>query len=93
MRMCSCKRSLHFCDFLGEFSAKDSIERDSRKLRKYGEIVREEIFPGTTLVHLFHPDDMENVYRNNGKFPGRGLVNALAKYRQDRQLPPDLVNA
>lgn len=92
---CEMMRLLHACRFIvsGEFSAKDSIERDMLKLRNYGEIVREEIFPGTMLVHLFHPDDMETVYRNNGRFPGRGLVNALAKYRQVRDLPPDLVNA
>ena len=78
---------------VGEYSEKDSIARDHRKLAKYGEIVREEIFPGTTLVHLFHPDDMATVYHNMGRYPARGLVNALAKYRKDRGLPDDMINA
>ena len=78
---------------LGEFSDKDCIIRDTKKWRKYGEIVREEISPGTFLIHLFHPDDMETVYRQNGRFPGRGLVNALAKYRKDKGLPLDMINA
>ena len=77
----------------GEYSEKDSIARDFRKLAKHGEIVREEIFPGTTLVHLFHPDDMATVYRHMGPHPARGLVNALAKYRKDRNLPDDIINA
>ena len=88
-----CLSCFNLSCFLGEYSHKDSILRDSLKLRQFGEIVREEIFPGLTLVHLFHPDDMESVYRHNGRFPARGLVNALAKYRKDRGLPLDMINA
>ena len=82
-----------FSHVTGEFSNKDSIARDTKKLAKYGEIVREDIAPGTTLIHLFHPDDMEKVYRHNGMFPSRGLVNALVKYRREKGLPDDMINA
>ena len=36
--------------------------------RQYGPIVRENI-GGTTIVHVFHPEDIKSVYSIEGKWP------------------------
>ena len=36
--------------------------------RQYGPIVRENI-GGTTIVHVFHPEDIKSVYNIEGKWP------------------------
>lgn len=51
------------------------------KFRLYGPIVREEIVPGVNLVWIFKPEDIEILYRNEGRYPERRSHLALQKYR------------
>ncbi|XP_017786799.1 PREDICTED: cytochrome P450 302a1, mitochondrial [Nicrophorus vespilloides] len=55
-----------------------------KKLNKFGPIVREEIVPGVFLVWLFKPEDIETLFRVEGKYPQRRSHLALEKYRLDR---------
>lgn len=55
-----------------------------KKLKKYGPVVREEIVPGVHLVWLFKPEDIETMFRCEGKYPLRRSHLALEKYRLDR---------
>lgn len=55
-----------------------------KKLKKYGPVVREEIVPGVNIVWLFKPDDIETMFRCEGKYPQRRSHLALQKYRLDR---------
>lgn len=51
------------------------------KFRRYGPIVREEIVPGVNVLWIFKPEDIEILYRNEGKYPERRSHLALQKYR------------
>lgn len=55
-----------------------------KKLNKYGPIVKEEIVPGVNIVWLFKPEDIETMFRYEGKYPQRRSHLALEKYRLDR---------
>lgn len=57
--------------------------------KKYGNIVREKIHDKLTVLHLFDPDDIETLFRQDGKYPSRRAHIALLKYRLDR---PDKFN-
>lgn len=47
--------------------------------------MREEIVPGVNVVWLFKPEDIETMFRCEGKFPMRRSHLALEKYRLDRK--------
>lgn len=51
--------------------------------------MREEIVPGVNIVWLFKPEDIETMFRCEGKYPKRRSHLALEKYRLDRK---DLYN-
>lgn len=51
------------------------------KFRQYGPIVRENLAPGVNILWLFRPEDIETLYRNEGKCPQRRSHLALKKYR------------
>lgn len=55
-----------------------------KKLSNYGPIVREEIVPKVNIVWLFKPDDIESLFRGEGKYPQRRSHLALEKYRLDK---------
>lgn len=47
-------------------------------------MVREEIVPNVNIVWLFKPEDIETMFRCEGKYPQRRSHLALQKYRLDR---------
>ncbi|KAI7815504.1 cytochrome p450 [Rhyzopertha dominica] len=55
-----------------------------KKYTKFGPVVREEIVPGVNIVWLFKPEDIEVMFRCEGKYPMRRSHLALEKYRLDR---------
>ncbi|XP_046391836.1 cytochrome P450 302a1, mitochondrial-like [Ischnura elegans] len=54
------------------------------KLEEFGPLVREEVVPGVNVIWLFDPDDVEHLFRVEGRFPCRRSHLALEKYRLDR---------
>ncbi|XP_022918988.2 cytochrome P450 302a1, mitochondrial [Onthophagus taurus] len=65
----------------------DRLQRNGmEKYQRYGQIVREQIIPGINLVWLFNPDDIQTIFRNEGKYPQRRSHLALKKYRLDRPM-------
>ena len=34
---------------------------------EYGPVVREEVVPGTIIYHVFEPEDIQTVFRSEGK--------------------------
>merc|ERR1712098_984118 len=60
------------------------------KFKEFGSIVREQIIPGVTIVHLFDAEDIKTLFLNEGMYPSRRSHTALLKLRQ-RQ--PDLYNS
>ncbi|OQR76472.1 hypothetical protein BIW11_07765 [Tropilaelaps mercedesae] len=55
------------------------------KMRKrYGSLVLEKVIADRIVVHVFDPQDMETVFRNEGRCPTRLSHRALLRYRQQR---------
>jgi len=70
----------------GEYQFERLHWNGAKKFAKYGPAVREEIAPGTTIVWLFDPDDIESLFRNfEGKHPHRLSHLALQHYRLARK--------
>ncbi|XP_022653889.1 cytochrome P450 302a1, mitochondrial-like, partial [Varroa destructor] len=58
---------------------------NARKMRKmFGPLVLEKVVAGRIVVHVFDPQDMETVFRNEGRYPTRLSHRALLRYRQQR---------
>ena len=54
--------------------------------RDFGPIVREQIIPGVNMIRLFNPDDIEAVFRQEGKLPQRVPLMPLKQFRDLRGL-------
>lgn len=78
--------------FTVEYDARDVPAARRLQYEKYGTILREVVVPGKELVHLFDPVDIEAVFRHEGCYPFRTVVEALKKYRLERELEEGLVN-
>ncbi|KAF6198655.1 hypothetical protein GE061_008407 [Apolygus lucorum] len=52
-----------------------------KKYEEFGKIVREEVVPGVFVVSVFTPEDIEKVYKAEGKFPARRSHLAVQHYR------------
>lgn len=74
---------------LGPYKFDQLYQNGLLKLEKYGPIVREQIVPGVNIVWLFKPEDIEVLFRTEGKYPQRRSHLALEKYRLDR---PNIYN-
>ncbi|XP_050433466.1 cytochrome P450 302a1, mitochondrial-like [Adelges cooleyi] len=68
----------------------DRLHRNGlAKYRQYGPVVREDIVPGVSLLWIFKPEDIETLYRKEGRYPERRSHLALQRYRLDK---PDVYN-
>lgn len=55
------------------------------KYKKYGPIVCERMVPGFSIVWLYDPNDIAQIFNDGiGNFPCRRSHLALQKYRQNR---------
>lgn len=60
---------------------------------KYGPIVREDLGPYNTVIHLFDPDDARAVYATEGRSPIiKPLQETVKLYRQKKDKSPGLGN-
>jgi ecdysteroid 22-hydroxylase len=77
--------------FSGKYSFDELHRNGEKNFSEYGKIVGERMLPGVNLVHLFDPDDIAEVFRQDGpgNYPSRKSHLALAKYRRDR---PNIYN-
>ncbi|CAG9800111.1 unnamed protein product [Chironomus riparius] len=69
----------------GKYSWLDLHKSGMDKYRKYGSIVCERMVPGFSIVWLYDPNDIAQIFNDGiGNFPCRRSHLALQKYRQDR---------
>lgn len=60
---------------------------------EYGPIVREDLGPYYTVIHVFDPDDARTVYAAEGRSPViRPLQETIKLYRQKKDKSPGLGN-
>ncbi|XP_023239338.1 cytochrome P450 302a1, mitochondrial-like isoform X2 [Centruroides sculpturatus] len=74
---------------IGEYDPNRQHINYEKMYREYGSIVKEVVIGKRIVVHLFDPNDMETLYRNEGRYPSRLSHRALLKYRKER---PHLYN-
>lgn len=68
----------------------DRLHRTGKKkYDQFGPIVREEIIAGVNLLLLFRPEDIEQMYRVEGKYPSRRSHIAIHFYRLSK---PEMYN-
>ncbi|PNF31552.1 Cytochrome P450 302a1, mitochondrial [Cryptotermes secundus] len=79
-----------FVSCAGKYSFKQLHHGGHKKLQEFGSIVREDIVPGVSVVWVFTPSDIEQVFRNEGRYPERRSHLALQKYRNDH---PNIYNS
>lgn len=84
--------SYKYLPIIGEYKLAEWADASVKKYKKYGKLVREEIFPGLIMVHVFDPDDVSIVSKYDGKYPHRFPFEAMLKYRRDNNLPVGLTN-
>lgn len=73
-----------YLPLIGEYDIEKTPENGEANLRKFGPLVRENLFGSFSILHVFDPIDMESIFRNEGKYPNRRSHRALLKYRHDR---------
>lgn len=73
-----------YLPLIGQYKPDTLVENAIYNRKTYGPIVREEITNNLTVLHLFRPEDIEALFRQDGKYPHRRSHRALLKYRHDR---------
>ncbi|XP_030747871.1 cytochrome P450 302a1, mitochondrial-like [Sitophilus oryzae] len=73
-----------YLPLIGEYKFDELHHNGLKKYKKYGPVVREEIVPNVNIVWLFDPNDIEVMFRCEGKYPQRRSHLALQKFRLDR---------
>ncbi|UYV71276.1 CYP302A1 [Cordylochernes scorpioides] len=67
-------------------SDRTRFHHSSMKLyRQYGPVVAAEIGTYRSMVHLFNPKDIENVFRLEGRYPNRTFADVFQHYREKRK--------
>ncbi|KAL3841871.1 hypothetical protein ACJMK2_019966, partial [Sinanodonta woodiana] len=75
----------------GRFHGMDLKSSMAALYKLYGPVVKESLPGGITVVHLFHPDDMQAVARVDGRAPTRHAFFMLSQYYKRNQLMPGLI--
>lgn len=69
----------------GKYSFDELHRSGLMKYEEFGSIVCERMVPGVSIVWLYEPDDIAQVFvENSGDYPRRRSHLALQKYRKDR---------
>ncbi|KAF5297799.1 hypothetical protein FQA39_LY11948 [Lamprigera yunnana] len=73
-----------YLPFFGPYQFDRLHHNGLKKFNRYGAVVHERIVPGCNIIWLFKPEDIEIMFRCEGKYPQRRSHLALEKYRLDR---------
>ncbi|XP_031769333.2 cytochrome P450 302a1, mitochondrial isoform X2 [Galleria mellonella] len=76
-----------YLPFIGDYDAEALDKNAWLNWKRYGTLVREE--PGVNVLHVFEPDDIEAVFRQDHRYPARRSHVAMQHYRVNK---PHLYN-
>nr|ASO98051.1 cytochrome p450 CYP302A1 [Spodoptera exigua] len=80
--------TLHkYAPFIGDYDVETLDKNAWLNYRRYGSLVRET--PGVRVLHVYDPDDIETVFRQDHRFPARRSHIAMYHYRMKK---PDVYN-
>ncbi|CAH1398079.1 unnamed protein product [Nezara viridula] len=82
--------SWKYIPFMGDWDVSKLHIVGTKRFEQYGGLVREEVSPGINFVHVYSAQDIEKIYKNEGKYPERLGHLALMHYRLCR---PHLYNS
>lgn len=68
-----------FSYILGSYDAEALDKNAWLNYRRYGDLVRES--PGVRLLHVYDPDDIAAVFRQDDRYPARRSHVAMLDYR------------
>nr|ABC96069.1 cytochrome P450 CYP302A1 [Manduca sexta] len=75
--------TLHkYLPFIGDYDAEALDKIAWLNYRRYGCLVRE--VPGVNVIHVYDPDDIEAVFRQDDRFPARRSHLAMYHYRKNK---------
>ena len=63
---------------------------NQRMFAEYGPIFKENTL-GQTMVHVMDPDDFEKVFRAEGKYPRRPVIDVWVEHRKRRKFFPGVI--
>ena len=69
---------------IGDYKPNALFENAKFNRKHYGPIVIKQLTENLTILHLFDANDIESLFRQDGKYPCRRSHRALLKYRRDR---------
>lgn len=72
-------KSVNIFYIVGDYNAEALDKNAWLNYRRYGDLVRE--LPGVKLLHVFDPDDIAAVFRQDEKYPARRSHVAMRDYR------------
>uniref|UniRef100_A0A0A9Z7K2 Cytochrome P450 302a1, mitochondrial n=1 Tax=Lygus hesperus TaxID=30085 RepID=A0A0A9Z7K2_LYGHE len=73
-----------YLPFIGDYDMGRLHVTNEKKYKEFGPIVREEVVPGVFIVSVFTPEDIEKVYKAEGKYPARRSHLAVQHFRLSR---------
>ncbi|ESO97831.1 hypothetical protein LOTGIDRAFT_152935 [Lottia gigantea] len=66
----------------GRFYGVDFNESVKSLQKMYGDVVREDIVPGFTVIRLFNPDHFLDIRQAEGELPARAMFGMLRRYNE-----------
>ncbi|XP_013186140.2 cytochrome P450 302a1, mitochondrial [Amyelois transitella] len=76
-----------YIPLIGDYNAEALDQNALLNWKRYGSLVRE--VPGVNLLHVFDPEDMEAIFRQDDQYPARRSHVAMLHYRLNK---PDSYN-
>lgn len=77
-----CLLALKFLFISGDYNAESLDKNALLNWRRYGSLVRE--VPLVNLLHVFDPEDIEAVFRQDDRYPARRSHVAMYHYRVNK---------
>ncbi|XP_050557099.1 cytochrome P450 302a1, mitochondrial [Spodoptera frugiperda] len=75
--------TLHkYAPFIGDYDVEKLDQNAWLNYRRYGSLVRET--PGVNVLHVYDPEDIETVFRQDHRFPARRSHIAMYHYRMNK---------
>lgn len=69
---------------IGDYNAETLDKNAWLNYRRYGPLTRESLMPGAQLLHVFDPEDIASVFRQDDKYPARRSHLAMKHYRVNK---------
>ncbi|KAK2149078.1 hypothetical protein LSH36_469g02041 [Paralvinella palmiformis] len=74
-----------YLPFVGSYDIRDQMGTDRKRFKEFGPLVRERMFPGFTVYHVYDLDLIRHVYHQERNFPNRFPLPGLKAYRELRK--------